>query len=317
MTYQLHDYQLVARDFLRGRNRCALFLDMGLGKTATSLAALEERHLPALVIAPKRVAETVWHKEKDIWRPDLTLRVAKGEKAKRLEALSDEDTDIIVLGRDNLRDLDAILRTREFKTVIIDELSGFKNRASIRWKTLRKHSLTVPHVWGLTGTPTPNGLMDLWAQVYLLDHGARLGKNITTYRTRYFMPGRQLATGIITEWIPRPGADDKIHDLVADICLAMETDGRIKLPEVTHNPVAVVLPAAVRKAYNAMSDTLVADLRSIFNGEVHSAANAAVLTSKLSQITAGFMYVDDADLRNGQYTEMHTQKIEADRKSVV
>lgn len=304
---ELHDYQIVARDFLRGRDRAALWLDLGLGKTAASLAALEPRHLPAVVVAPKRVAEAVWPAERLLWRPDLTLSLAAGEPKARALALA-SDADLIVLGRDNLKDA---LGMTKFRTVIIDELSGFKSWGSVRWKTMRKVVRDVPHVWGLTGTPSPNGYMDLWAQIALLDNGHRLGKNITAYRSRYFFPGRQIANGTIVEWLLREESEDHIKALLTDICVSMDTDGRIKLPPVTYNTLTVELPGDVRKAYRRIAEDLVVDLRDIFDGEVHSAANAAILTSKLSQICAGFLYVDDADVRDGQHTEMHQEKMKA------
>lgn len=314
---QLHDYQLVARDFLRGRDRAALFLDMGLGKTAASLAALEPRHLPALVVAPKRVAEHVWPHETALWRPDLTVALAAGSPAERAAEIA-SDADIVVVGRDNLRDIEKVRRSTPFRTLILDELSGFKSRQSVRWKTA--HRLTkqpaMKHVWGLTGTPTPNGLLDLWPQVALLDNGARLGKNITTYRSRYFTPGRQLASGVITEWVIREGADAKIRSLVSDICLAMSTEGRINLPSVTYNSVSVTLPPPVERAYKEMQNQLVVDLKELFDGEVHTAKNAAVLTSKLSQIAAGFLYVDEADIRDSAFTHLHNEKINAVREIV-
>lgn len=313
---QLHGYQEVARDFLRGGEEKgkALFLDMGLGKTATTLSALEPRHLPALVIAPKRVAEEVWTVETDLWRPDLTIQVAKGSPAARQAALA-AGADITTLGRDNLKDLWTPQRDFPFRwrTIIIDELSGFKNRASQRWKMMKKVCAATPveHVWGLTGTPTPNGLLDLWAQVALLDNGARLGKNITTYRNRYFVPGRRLPNGIITDWDLRPEAEQHIYENIEDICLSMETDGRIELPNVTHNSFPVTLPPKVKRVYEDVKRDLVVDLREIFDGEIHTAANAAVLTSKLSQISAGFMYVDDADLNDMRYTRLHDEKTRA------
>lgn len=307
----LRDYQLVARDFLRGRDRAALFLDMGLGKTASSLSALEPRHLPVLVVAPKKVAETVWDAERDLWRPDLTVVVAQGSPAERAAALA-SDADIVVLGRDNIGDVLKVKRAKPFATLIIDELSGFKGRGA-RWKTAHKiiTKLGITHVWGLTGTPAPNGYLGLWPQIALLDNGDRLGKNITTYRSRYFTPGRQLPNGTIIEWLLRDGAEAKIKDKISDICLAMSTDGRVKLPEVTFNDVPVELPPAVRKAYRKLSDDMVVDLREIFDGEIHTAKNAAVLTSRLSQMTAGFLFVDDADLNDNDYTELHHEKVDA------
>lgn len=310
----LHDYQIVARDFLRGRDHGALFLDMGLGKTATVLAALEPRHLPVLVVAPKKVAENVWEEERDLWRPDLTIAVAKGDPAARAALLALE-RDVTVISRDNLRDVLTMKRKTPFKTLVLDELSGFKSRASVRWKTAFQFAWKmrgVDHIWGLTGTPSPNGYLDLWPQIALLDRGERLGKNITTYRSRYFYPGRQLPNGTIIEWILRPEAEDHIKDKIKDICLAMETDGRVKLPPVTYNVVPVPLPPKVMKVYKEFEDTMVADLRDVFGpGHLHTASSAATVSSRLSQLTAGFMYVDDAELHDYAFTEIHTEKTEA------
>lgn len=309
MTFTLHPYQRVAVDHLQRNPRGGLFLDMGLGKTASALTALTPDHLPALVVAPKRVAESVWPSETALWRPDLRLSLAAGTPAIRAGALRAEK-DLVVLGRDNLRDLASCSRRTPFRTLIIDELSGFKDRSTNRWKAAKEIANSVDHVWGLTGTPAPNGLMDLWAQVYLVDRGARLGPNITTFRSRYFTPGRQLPTGIITEWNPRPGADDKIHALLDDVFLSMSTEGRLELPPVTYNPVRIDLPPAVRATYRKMKRDLVVDLNMI-GGEIHTAMNAAVLTNKLSQIAAGFLYSDDADLRPGSHDVLHREKINA------
>lgn len=254
------------------------------------------------------MAENVWEVEAAIWRPDLSITIAMGDPKARAASLA-LDVDITVIGRDNLRDL-LSGPSRPYKTVIIDELSGYKNRASVRWKTARK-IIVGKTVWGLTGTPAPNGLMDVWAQIYLLDGGARLGKNITTYRSRYFTPGRQLANGVITEWIPREETPERIENLLQDICLSMETDGRIDLPPVTYNRVSVVLPPSVQKVYQKLSNDLVVDLQEVFGGEVHTAANAAVLSSKLAQVSAGFLYVDEQDIRGGEYTILHHEKINA------
>lgn len=321
-TLALRDYQLVARDFLRGRGRAALFLDMGLGKTASTLAALEPHHLPALVLAPKKVAEEVWDVEKDLWRPDLTLAVAAGSPAERARQIGG-DADIVTLGYNNIADA---LKTRRFNTIIFDEISKLKGRGAW-WKTARRMVKDVEYVWGLTGTPSPNGLLDLWPQVFLLDGGERLGRNITTYRSRFFMPGRQLPNGTIIEWNIREGAEAKIHGLIEDICLAMATEGRVHLPEFTVNRYPVHLPKKSLDAYRAMEDDLIVDLRTIFGGEVHSAANAAALTSKLSQIAAGFMYEDavyedtgEVDeygdpilthVNKGAFTAMNTAKVDA------
>lgn len=297
----LHDYQLVARDFLRGQDRAGLFLDMGLGKTAVALSALEPRHLPALVVAPKRVAEVVWPTELPKWRPDLSMAVAAGSPTTRQSALA-SDADLVVIGRDNLADVNR----QDLRTVILDESSSYKSVSSVRTRLARKLGNAVPYVWELTGTPTPNGYLDLFAQIRILDRGERLGTNIAGFRNRYFRPGRQIANGTIVSWELREFSEHHIRSLIEDICLYMESAERIELPPFTVNPVAVDLPAAARKAYNDMSATMVADLE-MLGGDIHSATNAAVLTDKLSQITAGFIYRDD----HLGYTPLHLEKIRA------
>lgn len=315
--WTLHPYQEVARDYLRQRDRAALFLDMGLGKTAATLSALEPRHLPALVVAPKRVAENVWPTETKLWRPDLRVAVAAGGPAGRAKAIA-SNADIVALGRDNLAAELRHVRERGFRTVILDELSSFKNRAAKRWKAAnllinRDPHSTVAHVWGLTGTPSPNGLLDLWGQIALLDNGERLGKNITTYRSRYFFPGRQLPSGVIIEWNLREGAEAKIHAKLEDIALSMETDGRIELPAVTENRVDVELPPAARRIYKSLKDNMLVDLRDLLGGEVHTAKNAAILSSKLSQVSAGFLYpdTDEFGVKPDGYQTIHDEKLTA------
>lgn len=315
---KLHDYQIVGRDFLRGRPQAGLFMDMGLGKTATALSALEPRHLPVLVIAPKRVAEEVWDVEVEDWRPDLTVSVAMGEPDERATRLR-AGADITVISQDNFRDVAKVWpKGPPFKTIIVDELSGYKTRASVRWKTARKlrRARAVENFWGLTGTPAPNGYMNLWAQLALLDDGERLGKGITGYREAYFRAGRQLPNGVVTEWLLLPGAKELIKGKIEDICLSMETDGRIDLPPVTINEVDVRLPENVMKVYKKLKNDLVVDLHDIFGGEIHSADTAAALTNRLAQIAAGFIFVDEAALNQHRYTSLHREKIKAAREIV-
>lgn len=311
MTLTLHDYQSAAVSHLHRHPRAGLFLDMGLGKTACVLSALTPDHLPVLVTAPKRVAELVWPEECPTWRPDLSVAYAVGEPAQRKAAL-ESGADIVVIGRDNLAD--AIPYAIRFNTFVLDELSGFKTRGTARWKSARRiaHHPQMKYVWGLTGTPSPNGLMDLWAQMFLLDKGARLSKTLTGFRSRYFMPGRQLANGVITEWIIRDEAEAAIHRKLEDICLSMGSEGRIDLPEVIFNRVVVPLLPKVRHLYKTIKRDMVADLEELgLMGEVHSADTAAALSSKLSQISAGFMYVRDADLRNMEYDVIHWENVRA------
>lgn len=265
--------------------------------------------LPALVTAPKRVAEHVWSTEAAIWRPDLRVAVAAGTPQARRRAL-ESGADIVVIGRDNLAD--AVPVAGRFRTFIMDELSSFKTRGTNRWKAARKIAFTksVTHVWGLTGTPAPNSLMDLWAQVYLLDKGERLGTTLTGFRNRFFVAGQQLPSGVVTKWTTRPGADAAIQNLLSDLCLSMGTEGRVHLPELTVNRVEVELPPAARRVYQSMKSELVADLE-FLGGEIHSAASAASLSNKLSQINAGFMYTDDKDLRGGAYQKIHAESAKA------
>lgn len=304
MNLSLHSYQRKAVKFLHENPRAMLALDVGLGKSAVTLSALTPDHLPALIVAPKRVAEKVWSVERDKWRPDLSISVAAGSPAKRREAL-DAGADLTVLGRDNLKDVPVPHR---YRTVVWDESHGMKSRASVRWKLAKKIGKNVPFIIELTGTPAPNTLIDLWSQIYLLDDGDRLDSSIVRFRDRYFTPGRQLRTGVVTEWKPRPGAERAIHRKIDDICLSMSAADHLDLPPVTYNHINVSLNPTSRTAYVKMRDTLVADLTSLLDGQIHTAANAAVLTSKLSQISAGFLYDDDG---LGGYTPLHEEKINA------
>ena len=304
---QLHPYQDVAVSHLQRCPRGALFLDMGLGKTAVTLRSLTPAHLPALVVAPKRVTENVWEDEAKKWRPDLRIAIAAGNPRQRHHALTDM-ADIVVIGRDNLADV--VPYAHKFRTFIMDESSSFKSRSTLRWKTAKKLTPDMQYIWALTGTPAPNDLIDLWAPMFLIDGGKRLGKTLTEYRSRYFYPGNQLPNGIITNWILREGAEAKIHALLEDICISMASEGRIKIPDVTFNPVNVPLPPIAEKLYRTLRDTLVADLE-LIGGEVHTAGSAAILSSKLSQICAGFLYVDNADIREGAYDIIHYEKVSA------
>lgn len=261
------------------------------------------------------MAEEVWPVEVPKWRPDLRIALAAGGPAKRAEALS-SGADIVVIGRDNFADVEPLARKRTWKTLIIDELSGFKGGMKAkRWKVARRVVKHVDFVWGLTGTPAPNGLMDLWPQIFLLDGGERLGTTVTGFRNRYFMPGKQLANGVITEWLLRPESDKRIHEKIEDLCLSMGTEGRIELPPLTENEVKIVLPSATRSLYRTFKRDLLVTLDLVGKEGVRTAANAAVLSSKLSQISAGFLYPDDADLKPGlQYDVLHKEKINAVRE---
>lgn len=259
------------------------------------------------MIAPKRVAENVWGPEQEAWRPDLSLTVAAGDPARRKRSLG-QGADITVIGRDNANDA---LGAQEWRTVILDEISGYKSRQTLRWKTARKITADAKYVWGLTGTPAPNGLLDLWAQVYLLDKGARLGTGITKFRERYFTPGRQLSNGVITEWLLKPGADRRIHGLLEDIALSLNAeDLALSLPPVGHNDVTVPLPPKVKHLYRGMKDTLVGESELLGNVTV-TAVNAAVLSSKLQQISSGVLFPDDAAVTGEPAQRLHWEKVNA------
>jgi SNF2 family DNA or RNA helicase len=295
---KLHAYQELARDFLRDRGRAGLFLDMGLGKTAISLRAIEPRHLPVLVVAPKRVAEHTWPVERDLWRPDLSVALAAGTRAERAQALAAK-ADITVISRDNLADA-----SPGYRTVILDELSSFKNRSSMRWKAARRLTSKAEYVWGLTGTPSPNGYLDLWAQVFLLDNGERLDTSSGRYRSRYFQSFGQLPSGVQIDWRPREGAEERIRGLLEDICLYMSAEDELSMPPVTYNDVVVDLPGPARAMYRELKE----DMCLVLDETTFSASSAAVLSNRLSQLSAGFLYSDEQD---GTYTPIHKAKLEA------
>lgn len=297
---RLHAYQVKAVQHLWDNDRAGLFLEMGLGKTATTLQALTPDHFPVLVVAPKRVAEKVWPVEVPKWRPDLSVSLAAGTPAKRAAALM-TDADVYVIGQDNLKDI----KPGQFRTIVLDELSGYKNRGSLRWKLAKKITDAAAYVYGLTGTPSPNGLMNLWAQAYLLDGGKALGRTLTSFRNRYFTPGRQLATGTIIEWNARPEAQERIEEALAPFCLSMRAIDHLDLPPVTYNRIVVSMGHKASQIYDRLSTSLVAQIED----QTHTAANAAVLTGKLSQVTAGFLY---PDTDSGERTvDLHTEKIAA------
>lgn len=300
---RLHDYQARAVNFLLTHDDAALWLPVGAGKTATTLRSLEA--LPALVVAPKRVAEHVWPDEQPLWRPDLTLALAAGDADKRRKALR-AGADITVLGRDNIKDAEP----DRYRTIILDESSGFKDQASARFKAARKLRRPGTMFWELTGTPSPNGLVDIWSQIALLDgevvrgghlRSRRLG-SLTNYRNRYFQMVKEIAPHVY-EWAIRPEAEKNIYRLIEDLCFSLPPQQHIP---TTFNTLKVDLPKPVKGAYRELARELMVDLE-VLGGEIHSAANAAVLTNKLSQVAAGFLYNDDA---SGDYVWLHDEKIE-------
>lgn len=305
---RLHEYQRVTVDHFHTHPRAGAFLVPGLGKTCISLSALTPAHLPALVVAPRRVAEETWPTEIKLWRPDLTFSLVRGLPEYRRDRLQD-DTDIHIISKDTFAG-DMMARKRHpYKTVIIDELSGYKSKSTGRWKYMNKLVKDIPYVWGLTGTPTPNTYIDLWAQVFLLDRGARLERTLTAFRTKYFRPGKRMPNGIITNWVMLPGAQQVIEHRIKDLCLSIDKSNA-KYPIQNDVKHFVDLPTKVRKIYDKLNKEFVVDVGT----QMASVESAASMTNKLSQIAAGFMYhsglVSEEELDPSEITHHHTLKIE-------
>ena len=255
-----------------------------------------------LVIAPKRVAQDTWSREHKKWDHlhDLRVSLVIGTPAQRKKALQ-ADADIYVIGRDNVVWLTQFLPRWDFDMVVIDELSSFKSNQAKRFKALRKVLPASKRVVGLTGTPSPNSLMDLWAELYLLDRGERLGKTIGCYREEYFRPGKSDGH-VIYSWEPRKGAREKIERLISDICVSMSADDYLKLPERIDVEVPVTLTAAEKALYDKMERDQILTL----NDESIVALNAAAVMGKLLQMANGAVYTE-----SGEVVRIHEAKLDA------
>lgn len=317
---RLRDYQQVGVKFCQRQERCGLWLEMGLGKTATILSAVEPTDWGrVLVVAPKRVAEETWPEELEKWRPDLSVAMAVGSAPERREALL-SGADVTVISRDNAREAVTVRDGRRivrWESLVYDESSGLKNKSSGRWKVARTLSGRGHRTVLMTGTPAPNSLEDVWAPLYLLDNGERLGTTLTEFRARHFRPVAWTQGGIVTKREIIEGMDLKIHRKVQDIVLGMQGEGRIALPPLTLNPISMRLPPLPRALYVEMRAELAVDLADIFGvGEIHTAGNAAILSSKLSQISSGGLYADRESERAGQHTVLHKERINILREIV-
>lgn len=256
-----------------------------------------------LVIAPKLVAETVWAEEAAKWDHTRHLRISKvlGSAQERAAALR-RPADIYVINRENVPWLVERVGARwPFDMVVIDELSSFKSPKTKRFRALRRVRPMIKRIVGLTGTPAPNGLIDLWSQIYLLDQGERLGKTLTGYRDRFFKPGRRNGH-IVYEWIPKPGAEERIHELLSDLCVSMRAEDWLELPERVDVEVPVVLDAEAMMKYKQLEKDLLLPLE----GDVVTADTAGVLTNKLLQFANGAVY----DTTRGVH-EIHDVKLDA------
>lgn len=309
MKARLHPYQETAVRWLRDHDEAALLLDMGLGKTLVTLTAITDLMAVGedlgqiLVIAPLMTARHTWPAEIAKWDHThrLSCSLVLGAEAQRKAALAAR-ADVYVVNRENVQWLSDFYGTRwPFETVVVDELSSFKNRQSKRFKALRKARPRIRRIWGLTGTPAPNGLMDLWAQMNLVDRGERLGRFIGGYRDRYFVPG-QRSGHVVYGWALKPGAEDAIYRKVGDIALSMRARDKLDLPPRVDNVVSVELPEAAMEGYRSFERDQVSVLA---EGDV-TAASAAALANKLLQWANGAVYDDE-----GTAQEVHSAKLEA------
>ena len=301
MIYRPHAYQERATAFVVHNRYTALFLDMGLGKTVATLTALQqlkEDYMEidkTLVIAPKSVARNTWTGESHKWDHlrDLKISVIMGTPAQRRKAIEAE-ADIYVVNRDNVKwlvdycDLDLV--RWPFDSVVIDESSSFKNPQSRRFKALRRMRWLIRRIVLLTGTPSPNGLMDLWSQIELLDYGKRLGRTLTMYRQEYFRPGRHNGH-VVYEWIPKPGARERITEAISDICLSMQASDYLEMPDLIQAGTTIALSDQEQKAYLEFEKE---QLLQVDEAEIE-AVTAAALTNKLLQFTGGAVYDSDHD----------------------
>ena len=309
MNFKPHNYQSYAIEYIKNHPVSAVLLDMGLGKTVISLTAIADLLFDSflahriLVIAPLRVARDTWPAELKKWShlEHLTFAVAVGAPAERRAALM-SNADITIINRENVQWLiDDSGMPFHFDTVVIDELSSFKNHQSKRFKSLLKVRPKVKRIIGLTGTPSSNGLMDLWAEFRLMDMGQRLGRFITQYRNKYFIPDKRNGQ-IIYSYKPLPYAEEAIYKQISDITISMKSTDYLQMPELVSSQYEVQLSEDERERYEQLKAEFVLN---ISNEEI-TAANAASLTSKLVQLANGAIYTDSGDIM-----EFHDRKLDA------
>lgn len=312
MKFHPHSYQQYAIEKIAENNACGLFLDMGMGKTVSTLTAIKELKCnyfdvnKVLIIAPLRVAKMTWSCEVEKWDHLEGLKVSKvlGTEKQRLAALK-ADADIYIINRENTEwVVNHYGRSWPFDMVVIDELSSFKSSSSRRFKALRKVRPLIKRIVGLTGTPTPNGLIDLWPQLYLLDRGERLGKTLTGYRKEYFDPGQKnWQTGVVYNYVPKATAEKAIYDKISDICVSMKADDYLEVPELIEIPVEIELDPNDYKKYESLEKDLVL---SISETEDIEAMTAAGLSNKLLQMANGAVYDEQKN-----YHIIHDEKLRA------
>lgn len=309
MNFSPHNYQAYAIDYIETHPIAAVLLDMGLGKTVISLTAIADLLFDSfeahriLVVAPLRVARDTWPAEIAKWEhlQHLTYAVCVGTPKERRMALM-SGADITIINRENLGWLiDSSGFDFDYDMIIIDELSSFKNHKSKRFQSLMKVRSKVKRIIGLTGTPSSNGLMDLWAEFKLLDFGERLGRFITHYRNNYFIPDKRNGE-IIYSYKPMPYAEDAIYRRISDITISMKSTDHLQMPELITSQYEVQLSEGETQRYEELKADFILELP---EGEI-TAANAASLTGKLSQLANGAIYDDD-----GNIIEFHDRKLDA------
>ena len=295
MKYVPYEYQQYATRFIEKNEVAAIFLECGLGKSVITLTAIKNliakgKVKKVLVIAPLRVGKTTWPDEIEKWEhlKGLTYSVAIGAVKERVSALR-KNADITIINRENVEWLIAKSGVPfDYDMVVIDELSSFKSYKAKRFKYLLKARPTVERIVGLTGTPSSNGLMDLWAQFRLLDLGERLGRYITRYREGYFTPDKRNAQ-VVFSYKPLPGAEEKIYDKIGDITISMKAKDYLKMPDLVTNTVKVKMSEKDKAIYEQLKDDMFLDVR---EAEI-DIANAAALSNKLQQLANGAIYGAD------------------------
>lgn len=312
MRYKPYEYQREAMQWILDHPRCGLFLDMGLGKTVSTLTALQElmdecEVSRTLVVAPKKVAETTWTTEAEKWDHLRGLKVSKvmGTEKQRNLALASK-ADIYVIGRDSFVWLFGKYGGElPFDALVIDELTSFKSSKSERFKAMKAATASVKRVIGLTGTPAPNGLIDLWAQMYCIDMGERLGKSVSKYRNTYFETHKW--NNIIVRCDVKKGAEDVIREKISDICLSMQAKDYLQLPDMIVHSTKVYLSEKTMAEYYKFEKEKVLEFTELHTGESANilANSAAGLMNKLSQFANGAIYDEDRDVH-----EIHNEKLD-------
>lgn len=300
MKYIPYAYQKYCIDLVKKNEKRILFLDMGLGKTVIALTVIQElideqKIKNALIVAPKRVCESVWRQEAEKWDHTKNLRFSfiAGTPKERAEAAR-VDADIYLISRDNLAKLAHDMESedgRTFDFLVIDELSNFKNPSSVRFRTLKKWRPKFKRFLGLTGTPAPQSVHDLWSQVWLADAGRALGKTLTNFREKYFTKRSIGFTGVVV-YEPKKIALDEINERIKSVCISMRAKDYISLPPVIYKKIEIEHDAIGAKLYKKMARDYVLP----FQKEVVTANNAAVLAGKLQQLNSGLVYSDDGKI---------------------